>query len=108
MSIATVVSGPRARITRRAAVLVALVAFMAVLSFVPIREYFGQRGRIEALERKAAGLQSANTNLQAKIAKLHDPADLERLAKECLGMVYPGETAFITVPKDGKPQPRNC
>ncbi len=108
MSIATAVGAPRARITRRAAVLLALVVFMAVLSFVPIREYFGQRGSIEALERKVAGLQSANADLQAKIVKLYDPAQLERLARECLGMVNPGETAFVAVPKGGKPKPPSC
>ena len=33
---------------------------------------------------------------------------LERIARECLGMVKPGETAFVVVPAHGKPDPPDC
>jgi cell division protein FtsB len=36
---------------------------------------------------------------------LRDPGFLERLARQCLGMVKPGEVAFVVVPVQGAPAP---
>ena len=90
-----------ARLTARAAILAVLVVIVAALSIVPTRQFLAQRAQIERLEQ-------ANGQLESQIAKLHDSAELERLARECLGMVKPGETAFVTVPKHGEPQPSRC
>ena len=45
---------------------------------------------------------------QRQIQRLHAPNYLERLARECLGMVRPGEVSFVVVPKDGGPKPAAC
>ena len=37
----------------------------------------------------------AEAELRAEISRLHDPTELEKLARECLGMVGPGEVAFV-------------
>ncbi len=85
----------RPRLTGRAAALLVAVALLLLLALVPARQYLDQRGRIEQLERRAAELERRNDALRAEIAALHDPVELERLARECLGMVRPGEIALV-------------
>jgi cell division protein FtsL len=84
------------RLTGRAAMLLVAVAFLAVMAVVPARQFLEQRGRIAELERRTAELEQSNAGLRAEVERLHDPAELERLARECLGMVAPGEVAFVT------------
>jgi len=67
-----------------------------------------QRDHLGQLERQTKVLEQQNGMLQLKIQQLHDPAYLERIARECLGMVKPGEIGFIVVPKSGEAQPPDC
>jgi cell division protein FtsB len=85
--------GPK--LTGRAAALLITMGVLVMLALVPARTFFDQRGRIAELERHTAVLEQDNARLTATIARLNDPAELERLARECLGMVAPGETALI-------------
>lgn len=93
----------RPRLTARAAALLVVVAILMLLTLVPARQFLAQRGRIADLEARAARLEQQDDALQREIARLHDPAELERLARECLGMVRPGEIALVTpdVPSSG-------
>ena len=84
------------RLTARAAALLVAIALLAVMAIVPTRGYLAQRGRIAELERRTVELEQANADLRAQIQRLHDPAELERLARECLGMVAAGEVALVT------------
>ena len=84
------------RLTGRAAFLLVALTLLAVMAMVPARQFLDQRARIGDLERRTAELQEQNGDLRAEITRLHDPAELERLARECLGMVAPGEVAFVT------------
>ncbi|HET9722667.1 MAG TPA: septum formation initiator family protein [Actinomycetota bacterium] len=86
----------RPRLTARAAALLVVVAILALLTLVPARQFLAQRGQIAELEARAARLEQQNDALQREIARLKDPAELERLARECLGMVRPGEIALVT------------
>lgn len=86
----------RPRLTGRAAGLMVVVALLGVLALVPARQYVEQRGRIDELERRAAQLERQNDALMTEISTLHEPSELERLARECLGMVRPGEIALVT------------
>ncbi|HSL10477.1 MAG TPA: septum formation initiator family protein [Actinomycetota bacterium] len=92
----------------RAAILLLAVFLLAMVSIAPTRVWLDQRSRLRDLERQAAQLEAANARLAERIADLRDPETLERLARECLGMVEPGEIAFITVPRDGAPTPPPC
>jgi cell division protein FtsB len=67
--------------------------------------FFEQRAELAELERQAAALERGNAALAARAAQLRDGAYLERLARQCLGMVRPGETAFVAVPREGAPAP---
>ena len=95
----------RPRLTGRAAALFVAVAILIVMAIVPIGRFLDQRSAIADIERRAAELESENADLRVEISRLHDPAELEELARACLGMVKPGEVAFVVVPKEGAPAP---
>jgi cell division protein FtsB len=89
------------RLTGRAAGLLAVVLVLAMSLVVPLRQYASQRARVAELAARVDTLNRANARLERQLDRLRDPAYLERLARECLGMVKPGEIAFVTVPKKG-------
>ena len=93
----------RVRVSPRAAVLLILLLTVMTFAITPVRALLVQRDRLDLLERQAQALRQQNDALHDRIAQLQDPAYLERLARECLGMVEPGETAFVTVPEEGPP-----
>jgi cell division protein FtsB len=103
-----VIERTRPRLTGRAAALLVVVLLLAFFAISPVRELLADRAKVADLERQAQMLEDANAGLRAEMAKLHDPNELERLARECLGMVKPGETVFITVPKHGAPTTAAC
>jgi cell division protein FtsB len=89
-------------------VLAALVAAILLASVVPLQQFLEQRGRIARLEHEAAQLEQANRDVAARIDRLKDPTVLERLARECLGMVRPDEIRFVPVPEGGAPATPDC
>jgi cell division protein FtsB len=91
-----VLDRPRVRPTGRAVVLVVVVILLAVVSAVPVRQFLAQRTQLAQLERRAAELERSNDELRTDIRRLHDPEYLERIARACLGMVKPGEIAFVS------------
>jgi cell division protein FtsB len=105
---AAALEGPRGRLTPRAAVLAALVLILLLTAIVPLRGYLTQRSRLVELEQQVERLATERDRLERRVGRLRDPAYLERLARECLGMVRPGEIAFVTVPEGGEPQPIRC
>jgi cell division protein FtsB len=93
----------RARVSPRAAVLGILLLILMSFAITPVRALLVQRDRLDLLQRQTQALQHQNDALHDRIQQLRDPVYLERLARECLGMVEPGETAFVTVPEEGPP-----
>lgn len=98
----------RLRLTPRAAVLVFAIFVVAMFAIAPIRGYLDQRAQLAELERQAAVLERQNAALEERIADFNDPRTLERLARECLGMVKPGEIGFVTIPEGEAPAPPDC
>ena len=94
--------------TPRAAVLVLVVTVLLTYLAVPVRTYFHQRDRLALLQEQTEILQQQNARLRERIAQLRDPKYLERIARECLGMVRPGEIAFVVVPRGGRPAAPSC
>jgi cell division protein FtsB len=92
----------------RAAILLIVVFAVLTLAIAPFRAYTAQRAQIADLRIQATSLAHANQVLQDRVDRLADPKELERIARECLGMVRPGETAFMTVPKRGTLTPPKC
>lgn len=98
------VQAPRdenAGLRRKAAGLASAIALVALL----VGSLFGDRGilhlmtqreRAAALARELEGLEAENALLAAEIAALRsDPAAVERIAREELGLARPGETVFL-------------
>jgi cell division protein FtsL len=88
--------------------LLLIVAMLAVYATVPLRRYLDQRADAARLERQVAQLEAQNAQLLADIAKLRDATYLERVARECLGMVKPGEIALVMEPGDAHRPPPVC
>jgi cell division protein FtsB len=96
------------RPTVRALVLIAVVLGVVVLSVAPVRSYLDQRSQLAGLQRQAHALERRSDRLAEQIRQLRDPASLEQIARRCLGMIRPGEIAFVTVPEHGIRQPAGC
>jgi cell division protein FtsB len=99
---------PAIRLNARAVALLFIALAVMLLAITPIRGYLEERGELKDLTDQATQLERQNAALQARIVQLSDPTFLERIARECLGMVRPGETAFVVVPARGKPHPPDC
>ncbi len=68
------------------------------LVFFPARQVIDQRTQIGRLEARLAALETENDRQAAEAERLQDPEELELLARERLGMVRPGEQAYLFVP----------
>jgi cell division protein FtsB len=101
-------SAPSVRITARAGGLAIVSLFVLTLAISPMRTYLEQRSQLAGLQRQADGLAAANVKLKEHVGELKDPKVLEGLARQCQGLVKPGEAAFITVPTHGAPTPPSC
>ena len=99
---------PRLRFTPRAAVLTVLVVALLFYLLVPLRTYMEQRSRLNQLSNRVELLQKQNAELESKIERYKNRRYLEAQARECLGMVKPGEIPFLIVPKGGTPPPPRC
>lgn len=96
------------RLSVRAIVLLVVMAGVALLAIAPLRGYLGARDELAGLRRQATVLEHRNAKLEAQIRQLNDPNELSRLARACLGLVAPGETAFVVIPDHGRPLPPDC
>ena len=96
-------AGARVRVSTRAAVLLIVILTVLTFAITPLRALLDQRAELQRLERQSQELEQRNDALRHRITQLQEPAYLVRLARECLGMVEPGETAFVTVPEEGPP-----
>ena len=86
---------------KKAAILASIIVLVGLL----VGSLFGDRGllqlvsqreRADALARDIEQLKADNSRLAADIGALRrDPAAIERLAREELGLARPGETIFV-------------
>ena len=90
----------RSRLTGRAAFLALVVCTLVVALAYPIRQYVSQRDDISDQERMAREAQQDVERLRDQKARLQDDAYIERLAREQLHFVMPGEIAFTMIDPD--------
>ena len=95
-------------LTPRATILGFVVFVAAIFAVAPARAYLDQRAARQQLAQQVHQLEQQNAHLQERIDELHDPVELERLARECLGMVDPGEIAVVPVRAGAPPPSPNC
>lgn len=81
--------------------------FMVVLCSCFIYLAVGQQGQLSSIRREAQStemqlqqLRQTNAALQAERKALHDPKYVEKLAREELGLVKPGEIPYISADKN--------
>jgi cell division protein FtsB len=83
-----------------AALVLGLLAAMAV---EPTRRLLEQRERIEGMARDLGRIKAANRSLEDRIVRLRDPDYIEQRAREQVGLIRPGETAYVVMPPSGRP-----
>jgi cell division protein FtsB len=75
----------------------ALVALLFVFVF-PARTLLAQRQKTDEQRRTLALLEEQSRKLEEESRRLQDAAEIERLAREQYGFVYPGERPYVVVP----------
>src|SRR5439155_21811125 len=76
---------------------------LCCLLVLPARTYLHQRQDLDAASERAKVLSGENKSLTDRAAKLHDNAEIERLAREQYGLVKPGEEAYAILPSPPPP-----
>lgn len=92
------------RITPKAIILVVLVLLLIGLNVRPIQEIYRQSKEAAELEKDLKTLKSENEQLRTEIERLNTDAYIEQQARARLGLIKPGEKAYVIVPpKQEKP-----
>jgi cell division protein FtsL len=79
------------------------MAMAAVTNVLPLRQIVEQNQEVDAARARLAGLAEQNELLQNQVDALSTPTEIERLAREQLGYVRPGEKAFVIVEPEPVP-----
>ena len=82
---------------------VMLVALAAATNVLPFRQIVEQRQEVASAEAELATLLGENVTLESRVEALSTPTEIERLAREQLGYVRPGEKAFVVVEPEKDP-----
>ena len=82
----------------RGAVIGTLLVVLLLSALYPIRQYFSQKTQIVNLTAEEAQLAQRVEQLTELKSRLLTDDEIERIAREELGMVRPGEVAFAVVP----------
>ncbi|MFE3142186.1 FtsB family cell division protein [Streptomyces scopuliridis] len=90
----------RSRLTGRAAFLALVVCTLVVALAYPMRQYVSQRNEIADQERLAREAKQRVEELRDEKARLQDDAYIQRLAREHLHYVMPGETGYTVIDPD--------
>ena len=93
------------RVRLRLGLLALVVGALAVTGIAPAQQVYQQRRLIEEEEAKLAALTGKNAALESRLARSQDPAYMEKLAREQLGLVRPGETSYVIIPGPAIPAP---
>jgi len=93
----------RLKLKFRLALLACITAGLSLAALPPARQALEQRDSLRAEERKLAALKTSNTKMQERLSRLSDPDYLEKVAREQLGLVRPGETSFVVEHPEGPP-----
>lgn len=68
---------------------------------VPYAQIIDSNNQVEDARNQLAALESENAELQADVDALQTDAEIEKLAREKLGYVRPGETAYVVLDPPG-------
>jgi cell division protein FtsB len=90
---------------------VALVTLLFVLlgaafltQVVPYRQIIDSQRQVASAQERLATLEAENEQLAADVAALNTESEIEKLAREKLGYVRPGETGYVVLDPPGGDQ----
>ena len=94
--------GDRRRLRRTTlAVGLLVVLVVAVTALVsPLRQLLAQERRVSDTRRQITEFEASNGELSRRIRELETDIEIERLAREDLGLVRPGEEPYVLLPGD--------
>ena len=85
---------------------VVILASGATVYAVPVLDRLDEQStEIAESTAELDELVAENTDLQSRLDSLNTPLEIERLARERLGYVREGETAFVVIPAPPEPAP---
>jgi cell division protein FtsL len=86
---------PPGRRTVWLAVLLIVALAITLAGIFPFRQMIAQHRQVATAEAQLIALSAENARLEDEITALSTPAEIERIAREQLGLVRPGETSYI-------------
>jgi cell division protein FtsB len=83
-----------------------LLVVLLLSALYPVRQYFSQKNELKNLAAEEVELAQRVEQLTELKSRLLTDDEIERIAREELGLVRPGEVAFAIVPgaEDGAPE----
>jgi cell division protein FtsB len=93
----------RPRITKRAVILLLVVAMLAVSWASSFRAWFQQRAELDDLRSQIAQTQAEIKDLKGEKRRFSDDAYIKQQARLRFGYVMPGEESFQALDENGKP-----
>lgn len=82
-------------------VLALIITGMAVITAViPFRQIVEQQAFVESASAELVRINLENEYLRSEVEALNTPGEIERLARENLGYVMPGEAAYVVLEPD--------
>lgn len=84
--------------------LILLMGAAFLTQVVPYGQIVESGRQVEEARDRLAQLTAENEVLQADVEALGTDAEIERLAREKLGYVKPGETAYVVLDPPGTPE----
>lgn len=91
----------RIRPTLHGTLLLVTVLVLLAMAAAPARQTYDLQRQIQHEEERLEELRRQNALLEERLERLEDPEYLEKLAREQLGLVAPGETAYVVVDPPG-------
>jgi cell division protein FtsL len=93
-------------ILRRPGIAVVTLLFILVgaaflTQLVPYRQIIDAQRQVATAQARLQALESENATLQADVDALNTDEEIEKLAREKLGYVRPGETAYVVLDPPG-------
>ncbi len=85
---------------------VLVLGLLGAMAIQPTRQLLQQKERIEQMDEGLANIRKVNGRLADRIERLRDPDYIEQRAREQIGLVRPGETAYVVMPPSGKSRKR--
>jgi len=86
------------RLTFHGTILVAVFVVLILMAAAPARQAYEQKQAVARERARLEALKTENRSLEQRLARLDDPEYQEKLAREQLGLVRPGETSYVVVP----------